>query len=72
MNSAEGELRPQLLDRFGLCVHIEGIADIDQRVKVVKRRAFYENDPARFHDAWKEEEKKLSRKKGLTLSIFFK
>ena len=59
MNPEEGELRPQLLDRFGLCVHIEGIADIEQRMEVVKKRAFYENDPARFQDAWKEEEKKL-------------
>jgi len=59
MNPEEGELRPQLLDRFGLCVHIEGITDIDQRVEVVKRRAFYENDPARFQDAWKESDEKL-------------
>ena len=51
MNPEEGELRPQLLDRFGLCVHIEGIADLDQRMEVVKRRAFYENDPAGFQDA---------------------
>ena len=59
MNPEEGELRPQLLDRFGLCVHIEGIADIDQRVEVVKRRAFYEQDPAGFQKTWNEEEEKL-------------
>lgn len=59
MNPEEGELRPQLLDRFGLCVHIEGIADIDQRMEVVKRRTSYENDPVGFQDVWKEEEKKL-------------
>ncbi|MBL0716667.1 MAG: ATP-binding protein [Desulfosarcina sp.] len=58
MNPEEGELRPQLLDRFGLCVHIEGIADIDQRVEVVKRRAFYEQDPAGFQKTWNEEEEK--------------
>ncbi|MDP6560459.1 MAG: ATP-binding protein, partial [Candidatus Binatia bacterium] len=34
MNPEEGELRPQLLDRFGLCVNIEGIDDTDQRVEV--------------------------------------
>jgi Mg-chelatase subunit ChlI len=61
MNPEEGELRPQLLDRFGLCVHIEGIADIDQRVEVVKRRAFYEQDPSGFQKTWKEEEKKLQQ-----------
>jgi len=59
MNPEEGELRPQLLDRFGLCVHIEGIADLDQRVEVVKRRALYEQDPAGFQNAWKEEDGKI-------------
>ena len=61
MNPEEGELRPQLLDRFGLCVHIEGIADLDQRVEVVKRRAFYEQDPAGFQKTWKEEEEKIQK-----------
>ena len=61
MNPEEGELRPQLLDRFGLCVHIEGIADLDQRVEVVKRRAFYEQDPAGVQKTWKEEEAKLQQ-----------
>ena len=59
MNPEEGELRPQLLDRFGLCVHIKGITDIGQRMEVVKRRTSYENDPAGFQDTWKEEEEKL-------------
>lgn len=59
MNPEEGELRPQLLDRFGLCVHIEGIVDIDQRVEIVKRRAFYEQDSAGFQKLQKEEEEKL-------------
>jgi Mg-chelatase subunit ChlI len=61
MNPEEGELRPQLLDRFGLCVHIEGIADLDQRVEVVKRRTFYEQDPAGFQKTWKEEEEKIQK-----------
>jgi Mg-chelatase subunit ChlI len=61
MNPEEGELRPQLLDRFGLCVHIEGIADLDQRVEVVKRRAFYEQDPAGFQKTWKDEEEKIQK-----------
>ncbi len=59
MNPEEGELRPQLLDRFGLCVHIEGIADLEQRVEVVKRRASYDEDPAGFQKTWEEEEEKL-------------
>jgi Mg-chelatase subunit ChlI len=61
MNPEEGELRPQLLDRFGLCVHIEGISDLDQRVEVVKRRTFYEQDPAGFQKIWKEEDEKLQQ-----------
>lgn len=61
MNPEEGELRPQLLDRFGLCVHIEGIYDLAQRVEVVKRRASYEQDPAGFKDAWKTQEEDLRR-----------
>ena len=59
MNPEEGELRPQLLDRFGLCIQIEGIADLDQRVEVVKRRASYEQSPADFQKSWKEEDGKL-------------
>jgi Mg-chelatase subunit ChlI len=38
MNPEEGEIRPQLLDRFGLCVDIEGITDPEQRVEVLRRR----------------------------------
>jgi Mg-chelatase subunit ChlI len=59
MNPEEGELRPQLLDRFGLCVHIQGIDDLDMRVEVVKRRAAYDEDPAKFYAEWKEKEEKL-------------
>jgi magnesium chelatase subunit D len=52
MNPEEGELRPQLLDRFGLCVSVEGINDIDARVGVVKRREEFDVDPAGFHERW--------------------
>ena len=62
MNPEEGELRPQLLDRFGLCVNIEGIADLDERVEVVKRRAAYEKDPVGFAQQWKAEEESLRGK----------
>ncbi|MDP2183306.1 MAG: ATP-binding protein [Actinomycetota bacterium] len=54
MNPEEGELRPQLLDRFGLCVEIEGIVDADLRVEVVKRRSRYEADPVAFAIEWEE------------------
>ncbi len=47
MNPEEGELRPQLLDRFGLCVDVEGIRDPDQRVEIAERDAgFRAGDPA--------------------------
>ena len=48
MNPEEGELRPQLLDRFGLCVDIEGIHDAETRVEVIRRRRQYENGPDEF------------------------
>ena len=45
MNPEEGDLRPQLLDRFGLCVNIEGIHDTEERVAVMERRsAFFRDD----------------------------
>ncbi|UWG98478.1 ATP-binding protein [Dehalobacter sp. DCM] len=61
MNPEEGELRPQLLDRFGLCVTISGILDPALRVEVVKRRAFFEEAPEDFVVQWEGEEEKLRR-----------
>src|SRR5260370_39005598 len=48
MNPEEGELRPQLLDRFGLCVDVEGIRDLDKRVEIVEKRPVWEDDPHKF------------------------
>lgn len=62
MNPEEGELRPQLLDRFGLCVQVEGIADIDARVEVVRRRAAFEENPQGFAEAWAAQEAEVARK----------
>ena len=61
MNPEEGELRPQLLDRFGLCVEVAGIAEPEARVKVVQRYTQYEKDPHEFETKWQPEEKKLSQ-----------
>ncbi len=52
MNPEEGELRPQLLDRFGLCVEVRGIRDPALRVEVMKRRQAYEADPQGFRARW--------------------
>ncbi|MFS4094671.1 putative cobaltochelatase [Streptomyces sp. AF1A] len=56
MNPEEGELRPQLLDRFGLTVEVAASRDPDTRVEVVKRRLAYDADPAAFAAQWAEEE----------------
>ncbi|WP_328867526.1 putative cobaltochelatase [Streptomyces sp. NBC_00304] len=56
MNPEEGELRPQLLDRFGLTVEVAASRDTDQRVEVVRRRLAYDDDPAAFAARWAEEE----------------
>jgi len=56
MNPEEGELRPQLLDRFGLCVDVEGIRDLDQRVAIVEKRAVWEDDPNLFYQQHSESE----------------
>lgn len=60
MNPEEGELRPQLLDRFGLCVTIEGLRDAAERVEVIKRRSAYEADPAGFAARWSAESGRLA------------
>jgi len=48
MNPEEGELRPQLLDRFGLQVNVESIGDVDQRMEIVKAAEEFESDPEGF------------------------
>lgn len=59
MNPEEGELRPQLLDRFGLSVEIKGISDPMQRVQIVKLRGEYEDNPKTFVEGYAEKENKL-------------
>jgi magnesium chelatase subunit I len=59
MNPEEGELRPQLLDRFGLCVNIEGLRDPSLRVEIIRRRSEFDEDPVAFVRAWEDESKKL-------------
>jgi len=55
-NPEEGELRPQLLDRFGLAVEVKTPADIPARIEVVKRRDAFERDPAAFAEIWRMRE----------------
>ncbi|MEZ3180568.1 putative cobaltochelatase [Streptomyces pimonensis] len=56
MNPEEGELRPQLLDRFGLTVEVAASREPDQRVEVVRRRLAYDDAPAAFAARWAGEE----------------
>ncbi|MFD4116026.1 putative cobaltochelatase [Streptomyces niveus] len=59
MNPEEGELRPQLLDRFGLTVEVAASREPDLRVEVVRRRLAYDDDPAAFAARWADEENAL-------------
>ncbi|MEI5523214.1 putative cobaltochelatase [Streptomyces brasiliscabiei] len=56
MNPEEGELRPQLLDRFGLTVEVAASREPEQRVEVVRRRLAHDDDPAGFTARWADEE----------------
>ncbi len=56
MNPEEGELRPQLLDRFGLAVEVRASRDVATRVEVMRRRLAFEADPDAFGAAWRAAE----------------
>ncbi len=62
MNPEEGELRPQLIDRFALCVEIKTLLDAESRVEILKRRLMYEQNPQSFFDAWRDAERALSER----------
>ncbi|NJO37503.1 MAG: magnesium chelatase ATPase subunit I, partial [Rhizobiales bacterium] len=55
-NPEEGELRPQLLDRFGFSVEVTTPDDLETRILVIKRRDAYERDPSAFIRAWQDQE----------------
>ncbi len=61
-NPEEGELRPQLLDRFGLSVEVKSPRDIATRVKVMQRRDAFENDNAAFMTHWRAQDMALRAK----------
>ncbi|MEV6212173.1 putative cobaltochelatase [Kitasatospora sp. NPDC051914] len=62
MNPEEGELRPQLLDRFGLTVEIAATRDPQERAEVVRRRLAYDADPAGFAERFAGEERALAER----------
>ena len=60
MNPEEGDLRPQLLDRFALSVEIHGIRDARERVTIMERNLAFEANPEAFRDEWLPNEEDLS------------
>jgi magnesium chelatase subunit D len=62
MNPEEGELRPQLLDRFGLCVEVSSEQDPLQRVELILRREAYDLNPHAFLDHYKQDNLRLAKK----------
>ncbi|MFX1308795.1 MAG: magnesium chelatase subunit D family protein [Promethearchaeota archaeon] len=62
MNPEEGNLRPQLLDRFGLSVEAKPILDINKRVKIIKFVEDYHLDPHKFHDKFETNQNELREK----------
>jgi magnesium chelatase subunit I len=61
-NPEEGDLRPQLLDRFGLHARIATIEDVAERVEIVRRRRAFDADPQAFAQSWAKEQARLQRK----------
>ncbi len=56
MNPEEGDLRPQLLDRFALCVDVRGILDARARMAIMERNLAFEQDAHGFHEQWQAQE----------------
>jgi magnesium chelatase subunit D len=69
MNPEEGELRPQLLDRFGLTVDVRASREVDVRVEVVRRRLQFEADPDSFVARYRDEDADLSRRIAMARSL---
>ena len=62
MNPEEGELRPQLLDRFGLTVDVRASRDVDERAEVIRQRMAFEADPAAFARRYAERDAALAQR----------
>ncbi|NDJ87103.1 MAG: AAA domain-containing protein [Chloroflexi bacterium] len=62
MNPEEGELRPQLLDRFGLSVEVRGLTAPSDRLEVLERHIHFDSDPEGFYEEWLPHEREISRR----------
>ncbi|MGC8979636.1 VWA domain-containing protein, partial [Caldisericum sp.] len=61
MNPEEGKLRPQLLDRFGLCVEVNALSSKEDRLKVMEYRRMFDFDPWEFEEQFKDAQEKLQK-----------
>lgn len=62
MNPEEGDLRPQLLDRFALCVDVVGVRDAEARMQIMERNLAFEADPHGFYEEWRPRDEELAEK----------
>ncbi len=69
MNPEEGDLRPQLLDRFGLCVGVTSLYDKGQRIEILRRRDAFDSDQDAFYKQWNGEQQKLSERISAARSV---
>lgn len=60
MNPEEGDLRPQLLDRFGLSVRVRGLNDKNERLEILKRKSFFDDAPEEFNSIWQAEQERTA------------
>ena len=71
MNPEEGELRPQLLDRFGLCVEVQHESDPELRLTLMLRREEFDRDPDSFADSFLDQEERIGRSIFAARSLLF-
>jgi len=62
MNPEEGELRPQLLDRFALCVVVESVKDPKLRAEIIRRNLEFAQDPLAFREKWKSKQEEMRKR----------
>ncbi|MDQ6790048.1 MAG: magnesium chelatase subunit D family protein [Candidatus Dormibacteraeota bacterium] len=70
MNPEEGELRPQLLDRFGLCVEVEGIRDPDERIEIAERDAAFRSGDETFTERFLQADQELAGSLSAAIAAF--
>jgi magnesium chelatase subunit I len=69
MNPEEGDIRPQLLDRFGVAVDVAAERDLERRMAIVEQRITFDTDPAGFAAAWRDEQTRLAERIARALEL---